>query len=435
MRRSSYELLLLGISLALATGMWLYSQWVMLPAERAHYAAMGQPTDVGDLYPRWYGTRELLLHHRDPYSLEVSREIQVAYYGRALDTEGADRGRDEQRFAYPVYVAFLLAPVAELPFPEARLVARWVLATMAAASLLLWLWALRWRPSVTVTLALIALTLSSPPMVQALRLQQLAVLVAFFLAGAAVLVTRGKLLWAGCLLACATIKPQLALLPLLFFLIWVIGDWKRRRALIRGFAGTLGCLILGGQLMLPGWFAEFLRGLIAYRHYVVMSSLVDLYLTPLIAKPVATVVVGALLFFCFCWRKGSADRPDFIYRFALVLAVTTMALPLLPPFNQVLLLPGLLAVISRWNILWERGRGARAGSWLLAAITLSSWLVASVLALTHAASPGVGLNGIWEWPFILSFGVPPIVAGLLMVLLSHFAAQARAPGPTRSEAA
>jgi len=30
--------------------------------------------------------RELLLHHRDPYGAEVSREIQVAYYGHALDT-------------------------------------------------------------------------------------------------------------------------------------------------------------------------------------------------------------------------------------------------------------------------------------------------------------------------------------------------------------
>jgi len=99
---------LLAVALVLAVGMWLYSQWVMVPAEREYYAAKGQPMDVGDLYPRWYGARELLLHHRDPYGAEVSREIQVAYYGHALETAGADHGRDEQRFAYPVYVVFFL---------------------------------------------------------------------------------------------------------------------------------------------------------------------------------------------------------------------------------------------------------------------------------------------------------------------------------------
>src|SRR5277367_6551570 len=96
-RHAGWDWLVLGTALALAGAMWLFSQRVMVPGELAHYAAMGRPMDVGDLYPRWYGARELLLHHRDPYSTEVSREIQVAYYGHALDTAGEDRGQDEQR--------------------------------------------------------------------------------------------------------------------------------------------------------------------------------------------------------------------------------------------------------------------------------------------------------------------------------------------------
>src|SRR5882757_2238533 len=229
----------LGIALALAAGMWLYSQWVMVPAELAYYAANGQPMDVGDLYPRWYGARELLLHHRDPYSQEISREIQVAYYGHPLDTTGADRGRDEQRFAYPVYVVYFLAPTIKLPFSATQTVVRWSLALLGAVSVLLWLQALRWQPSLPITAALVVLTVSSPPMVWALRLQQLAVLVAFFLAGCTALLSRGRLFWAGCLMVCATIKPQLALLPVLWFLIWVTGNWKQRRAFVVGFAGTL----------------------------------------------------------------------------------------------------------------------------------------------------------------------------------------------------
>lgn len=38
--------------------------------------------NFSDLFPRWLGTRELLLHGRDPYSPEITGEIQQGYYGR-----------------------------------------------------------------------------------------------------------------------------------------------------------------------------------------------------------------------------------------------------------------------------------------------------------------------------------------------------------------
>ena len=60
--------------------------------------------DLSDLYPRWLGARELLLHHRDPYSPEVTREIQIGYYGRPLDPSRPQDPRDQQGFAYPAYV-------------------------------------------------------------------------------------------------------------------------------------------------------------------------------------------------------------------------------------------------------------------------------------------------------------------------------------------
>jgi hypothetical protein len=405
--------------------MWLYSQWVMVPAERAYYAAKGQPMDVGDLYPRWYGARELLLHHRDPYSPEISREIQVAYYGHPLDATGADRGRDEQRFAYPVYVVYFLAPIIKLPFSTTQTVVRWALALLAAGSVLLWLRVLRWKPSLTITAALVVLTVSSPPMVQALRLQQLAVLVAFLLAGCAALLSRGCLFWAGCLLACATIKPQLALFPALFFLIWVTGDWKQRRAFVLGFAGTLALLVAAGEAFLPGWLSKFVQALIAYRHYVRVSSLLDFYLTPHTAKPVAIVLLGVLLVFCFRWRKSPVEHPAFFFRFALILAIPVIALPVLPPFNQVLLLPGVLAVLSKWDTLWNRGKLVRAACCAATAFLLSSWLVASAFATIHLVARALRLEPVWAWPFLLSFAVPPIITGLLALALQDLSTLAK----------
>ncbi len=33
-----------------------------------------ESVQMGDLYPRWVGARELLLHQRNPYSEEISHE-------------------------------------------------------------------------------------------------------------------------------------------------------------------------------------------------------------------------------------------------------------------------------------------------------------------------------------------------------------------------
>jgi hypothetical protein len=269
-----------------------------------------------------------------------------------------------------------------------------------------------------VTIAVMVLTLSSPPMVQALRLQQLAVLAAFFLAGCAALISSEKLFWAGCLLACATIKPQLAILPVLWFLIWVAGDWRQRQRLLWGFSGTLGLLIVAGETFLLGWLGKFVQGLVAYRHYVVMSSWLDPLLTPGVAKPIAGVLLGVLLLYCVRWRNGKADSPVFVGRLAIVLAAAVITLPLLPPFNQILLLPGVLMTIRYWNVLWGRGRSVRALCCLGAADAAAAWVVAGVLAVVHVAMPSQSLGSVWDWPFLLTFGLPPIAAGLLIVLLS-----------------
>src|SRR5277367_1106863 len=126
-RHAGWDWLVLGTALALAGAMWLFSQRVMVPGELAHYAAMGRPMDAGDLYPRWLGARELLLHHRDPYSSEVTQEIQAGYYGRALDPTRPGDPKDQQAFAYPVYVVFLVAPTVGLSFSAVQEVFSWFL--------------------------------------------------------------------------------------------------------------------------------------------------------------------------------------------------------------------------------------------------------------------------------------------------------------------
>ena len=74
------------LSLLCAAGVWAYANRVLIPYQKSDAAAQGRPRgNLSDLYPRWLGARELLLHGRDPYSAEVTRDIQAGYYGHPLE--------------------------------------------------------------------------------------------------------------------------------------------------------------------------------------------------------------------------------------------------------------------------------------------------------------------------------------------------------------
>ncbi len=101
---------------------WTYMHRILMPWEHYFNVKHGQlKQQLGDLYQRWIGTRELLLHGRNPYSAEVSHEIQIGFYGHPVEQtydKPASEILDEQRFAYPVYVVFLLAPAIHLDFAK-----------------------------------------------------------------------------------------------------------------------------------------------------------------------------------------------------------------------------------------------------------------------------------------------------------------------------
>ena len=126
--------------------MWFYVERVLVPYQRADAEAHDRPRgNLSDLYPRWLGARELLLHHRNPYSKEITREIQIGYYGRALDPGRPGDPKDQQGFAYPVYVVFLLAPTVGLPFGPVAIAFKWLLVIATVGSVLLWLRVVRWK--------------------------------------------------------------------------------------------------------------------------------------------------------------------------------------------------------------------------------------------------------------------------------------------------
>ena len=374
---------LIGAVFCLAS-MWFYMNHILVPYQRADAAAHQRPRgNLSDLYPRWLGARELLLHHRDPYSQDVTREIQVGYYGRELDASRVGEPKDQQAFAYPVYVVFFLAPTVGLPFEEVRSVFGWILVGLTALSVPLWLRAIGWHPPLAVVAVITLLTLGSFPAIQGFKLQQLSLAVAAMMAAGSALLVNRHLFMAGVAFAAATIKPQLALPLVLCLLLWALSDWSRRQQFVWGFGITMALLFGGATILLPGWFATFLNATREYRNYTGGLSMLDMFLTPLWGQVVTWIVIGMVAVVCWRLRREDCDAPAFGLMIALVLAVTVIVIPMFAPYNYVIALPAVLALTANWKRLWNRSPLVRAT--LLLAIAVIAWPWVATLGLTCAS--------------------------------------------------
>jgi hypothetical protein len=334
---------------------------------------------MGDLYPRWVGTRELLLNRRNPYGKEVSQQIQIAFYGHAIE-QTYDKPEsaiiDEQRFVYPLYVVLLLAPTIHTDFAQLQFWAPVVLAVLVVLSVWLWIAVSRWRPPPLVVVASALFVLSSPQIAQGLRLRQLGLFVAFLFALATWCVTRNRYFIAGVLLAISTIKPQMMALCLVWFLLWTFGAWKKRWPLAAGFGSALALLVGTSELLLPGWPRDFVAGLNAYRKYFPTTSPVRLLLGNWIGSALSVLAVIALLAVAWRNRTPAADSREFIQVLALFSIASTLFLPLLTPYNQILLLLPVIMLLRDWNTLPRPGRLAFTG--------LVAWpSIASLALLAH----------------------------------------------------
>src|ERR1700691_1723152 len=107
------------VALLTAASMWFYVDRILVGYQVADAAAHERPRgNLSDLYPRWLD-------------------------GRALDPAKPEDPKDQEGFAYPVYVVFLLAPVIGLSFHEVQIFFHWLLLGLTVASVWLWLHGLR----------------------------------------------------------------------------------------------------------------------------------------------------------------------------------------------------------------------------------------------------------------------------------------------------
>jgi hypothetical protein len=398
------------LSFCVAGISWLYVHRILVPWTSYLHLEKGYAiAQISDLYSPWVGTRELLLHRRNPYGPEVSHEIQMVFYGHEINQTYGGPGValiDEQRFAYPVYEVFLTAPLAYTDFPEVQRWAPFVLGSLIALNIFFCFSILHWRPPWEAIAAVILFILSSPQIVQALRLQQLAIVESCLLIAGAWCLSRNHAAMAGVLLALSTIKPQMALLPLCWFALWAVGDWRNRWRLPASFVTSLAVLIAAGELLLPGWPGYFLAGLAAYRKYAMPTSSLRVVLGNTLGTVLGGILVLGLIAFAWLNRKEASNSRQFASILAMFFMCAVLALPLFTPFNQVLLILPALLLLHDWKTLPKFSR--------LVFILLVSW--PSIISLALLRLPP-STNSPSQLPLLPSLLVPfmPFILPILLM--------------------
>lgn len=403
------------LAVVCAAGIWLYAGRVLIPYQVADAAAHNRPRgNLSDLYPRWLGARELLLHGRDPYSAEVSREIQAGYYGRVLDAARPNDPRDQQGFAYPVYVVFLLAPTTGLPFAIVQRGFFWLLLLLSAYSVRAWLRALRLTFSPAAQITALILTLGSLAVMQGLKLEQISLLFAGLVAIAMMLLVGGRPVPAGIALALATIKPQLAVLLLAWLAIWTLGDFRRRYSWAISFLATMAVLVVASEFYLPHWIPRFWQAAREYQNYTGAMGVMEKLTGPWWGRALEILAFAMMVKVCWTQRRQPANSAGFAFIVSMVLAVTVLLAPTYAVYNQVLLIPALLIVVEQRERIWQRGLGSRVLLGATAAMVAWPWMASVVLGALSFVLPRATVERGWAVPFWTALFIPVGVAAVML---------------------
>ncbi len=355
-----------------------------------------------DFLVHWVAARHILFEGRSPYTDTVALEIQQRIYGRPARPD-----EHQQRVVYPLYSVVVFAPFAWIEdFAWARALWMTLLEAAALATVGLSLALARWRPSPWALGGLMLFALTWYHGLRTLINGNAVGLVAFGLTLAVWAVLRGRDGLAGVALALSTIKPNLALLPFVFTLLWA---WRQGRWRLLAFMlGTWALLAGLATVWHPLWWAEYARELVRFPGYnppgTVQAVLRAAWpgLGSIIGVWVSLGLLGLLL---WAWRRAVRYPGQYPWAMWLTLAASQWVGIQTDPGNFVILLPALVYVWAEALRRWKRWGaafvmlsvvGLWVGLWAFFVSTLtvhhgqpmpSPWLFVPV--------PGYALLGLW----------------------------------------
>ena len=374
-----------------------------------------------DFYPIWLTAREGLLYHRDPYSPQNTRQIQIDLFGRTVDSRIFGAPSDYWTFAYPAFADVLLWPVATLPFFAVRIGLGLILASLTAFSVVLWLRVVHLRPGPTTVATLIILTLSSYAVLEGLFALQMGVLVGFLLAASLAALARQRLFFSGSLLALTLIKPQTILLITVYLLLWSLARWSARWKFVGGFLLMASLLGASSLLVWPHWILEWFRVISAYRRHStppLVSHVLGSQIGPLLGPVLMVALMAGAIALSWRMRHASTKSSDFGLTISLLLAITVVAvLPGHAVYDHVLLLPGVILIALSWRD-FASSRPFRVMLAVTAFAVFWQWISAPVLIAAHPFVSDQGFTpALLTVPIRTAASIPFGVLALLALMM------------------
>jgi len=433
MSRPATSKRLLSHSLALylavlgAASMAYYHQGLFIPRSNAMLEARGLGNGYSfgnDFYQIWLASRLWFFARIDPYSPEMTRDIQIGLYGRPLDANRPADLKERRIFPYPAFAEILFWPAALFPFTVVRVAVLGLLIPATVATVLVWMRALSWHLQWPFLLITLLLVLCSYPALEGFYAGQVGLLAGFLFAASILSIQQGRLLQSGVLLGLTTIKPQVILLAALYLLAWTAYDWRKRRSFCVGFVGTVLLLVGGAFVIWPHWISSWLHVVVMYRGYtgppLVQELLTTMGLgsaaTPTIVVTAACIAVALTL----AWQNRSATSNSLAFWWTLgtLLAITVIALlPRQAVYDHGILLPGIfLIVLFRHELSSNAIRKALLYFGLC--ILLWPWFASEGLVLLRPlmSSNEFYSKGIFSLPLRTAAVFPFVVLGLLTLL-------------------
>jgi len=253
-----------------------------------------------------------------------------------------------------------------------------------------------------------------------MKLQNLSLVAAAFVALTGFLLATDRFVPAGVALALSAFKPQFMLALIPWLAIWVLSDWRRRRGIAGGFLTTMLALILASEWLVPGSLRAFFRIARAYRHYTYGHSLLDVWFSPALGSWIGAALLLAVFAICWRYRTEQTRSPMFFQVVSLLLSVTLIVIPTLAPHAQLLLLPGFLCLLRDRSFIRSSRRGA---AFVVAAWAVLSWQWIAAFGLMSAAAlriPTSTLVRFWQIPLFTSPLVPlAVLIPLGYLIIAH----------------
>lgn len=355
-----------------------------------YYGFTRNVPSANDFYVPWRATGALLREGRNPYSADVTRDIQLGLFGQTLPPDA-----HQFSFAYPLYTAFLIAPLAWLPYDIAQPIWLALLLSLIVGSGWLILRNLEIELKPLPLMAMAIWTVLFYPSARSLILGQLAVVVLACTVGAWWAARARREALAGVLLACTTIKPQMVFLWLPLALWWAMRE--RRFRLLKGFGATLGILFGLSMMLQPSWPLQFAQTASAYSGYFDSQSALQVLLMN-DALAFAASLALALSLVIAAGRSAQPTCDDQLRVLLWAIIITQLIAAHSATTNQVLLLLPIFYGLSRAvHIVQSR----IAILLLMAYCLLAPWLVFFATLRGDTESPlvllplSLGVAGWW----------------------------------------